>query len=402
MRRYSRLFATPRAGWLFVGAFLGRVPHAMESIGTVVLVKETMGSYGVAGVVAAGLASGIAIGSVAQGRRADRRGRRALLPLAVVHLSLMVTLVLGAAAGWGPAVLAAVGFGVGYSVPPTSSVFRALYPKVFGSSPADLRLAFAFDSAFTDVTYVAGPALVSLGVLLSGPAMALLFSAGAALASVLVLLWRGPEAATTGSSARMRGSGALRASGVRAVTLATFPLGVAYGMTTVAYPAFGSSRGQLALGGLLLSFNAIASSLSALFYGAHRSRTGPTAIFIRYSLAFPPTFLAPALGSSPLAVAALSIPGGLVTGQWLVSRNHLTGLLAAPGSAVEAYSWPVTSLLAGTALGTALAGPLVDHGSWRLALLVASLIAVGIGVCAVAQRKSLAVGTHVQGTVSKH
>jgi MFS family permease len=398
MRRYTRLLATSRARWLFFGAFLGRVPHAMESIGTVVLVKETMGSFGIAGLVAAGLAAGIAIGSVTQGRRADRRGRRALLPLALIHLSLMVTLLLGAAADWGPAVLTVVGFGVGYSVPPTSSVFRALYPKVFRESPDQLRLAFAFDSAVTDVTYVAGPALVSVGVLLSGPAAALLFSAGAALASVLVLLWRVPDASdATQSTARSRGFGALRAPGVRAVTLATFPLGAAYGMCTVAYPAFGSSKGELALGGLLLSVNAVGSSLSALIYGAHRSRTGPTAIFSRYSLSFPPTIVAPALGSSALAVGALSIPGGLVMGPWLVSRNQLTGLLAAPGTTVEAYSWPVTSLLAGTAVGTALAGPLVDHGSWRLALVVAAVIAVAVGLCAVGQRKSLAVEAPVSG-----
>jgi predicted MFS family arabinose efflux permease len=305
----------------------------------------------------------------------------------------MIALVAGAAHDWGPGILAVIGFGVGYSVPPTSSVFRSLYPKVFGDGAAELRLAFAFDSAFTDVTYVAGPALVSVGVLLSGPAAALLFSAGAALLSVLILLARTPPTAADAPqlTAGSGGFGALRAAGVRALTIATFPLGAAYGMTTVAYPAFGSSRGQLALGGLLLSVISMGSVLSALIYGAHRSRSGPTATFIRYSLAFPPTFVLPALASSPWIVGALSFPGGLVTGPWLVSRNQLTGLLAAPGTTVEAYSWPVTSLMAGTAVGTALAGPLVDHGSWRLALLVASVIAVGVGICALRERKNLAV-----------
>jgi predicted MFS family arabinose efflux permease len=138
--------------------------------------------------------------------------------------------------------------------------------------------------------------------------------------------------------------------------------------------------------------NAVGSSVSALVYGARRSRSGPTAVFIRHSLAFPPTFLAPALGSSALAVGALTIPGGLVTGPWLVSRNQLTGLLADPGTAVEAYSWPVTSLLAGTAVGTALAGPLVDHGSWQIALVAAAVISIATGLCAFRQRRSLIVG----------
>jgi hypothetical protein len=138
----------------------------------------------VAGIVAGALAAGIAVGSVVQGRRADRGGGATLVPLGLAHLLLMVTLVYGGSGDWGTAPLAWVGVAVGGSVPPTSSVFRTLYPEVLARHASGLQAAFGLASALTDVTYIAGPALVSIAVLLASSSAALLFAAGAALVSV--------------------------------------------------------------------------------------------------------------------------------------------------------------------------------------------------------------------------
>jgi MFS family permease len=374
MRQYASLLATARVRWMFVGAFLGRLPHAMESIGAVVFLKSTIGSFGVAGLVGGAVAAGIAFGSVVQGRRADRAGPSTLVPLAIVHVLTMGLLVVGGEAEWATPLLVLTGFAVGASVPPTSSVFRTLYPQVFADAPGGLRAAFALDSALNDVTYIAGPGLVSIGVLLASPGSALLFAAGTAVASALVLLLRAPvPRAVRAAEERVRRGSALRSPSIRTLTLATLPMGTAFGMWDVAFPAFGSAHGQLALGGLLVVLVALASSSSALAYGAVSDRD-PGSVFFARSLWLAPGLAAPAIGNSFATVALLAVPLGAVVGPWTVARNQLTGLHALPGTEVEAYAWPITALLTGTAIGTALAGQIVEHGGWRPAVLAAGLV----------------------------
>jgi MFS family permease len=379
MRRYASLLARPQIRWMFAGALLGRIPYAMESIGTVVFLKSANGSYAVAGGVAGALAAGIAVGSVVQGRRADRGGSTALVPLGLIHLLLMGGLVSGGLGDWGTAPLALVGFAVGASIPPTSSVLRTLYPAVFSRDPSGLQAAFGLDSALTDMTYIAGPALVSIAVLLASSSAALLFAAGAALASVLVLVLRGPAAHAAPPPENSAPKSALRAPGIRTLSLATLPVGAAFGVWEVAFPAFGESQGELALGGLLISLVGVGSAVSALAYGAASHRS-PATVFVRRSLLLAPVFAAPALGSSVAAVALLTVPLGLLVGPWAASRNQLTASHSLPGTEVEAYAWALTALLAGTALGTALAGPLVEHAGWRIAMIASGGIAALTGL----------------------
>jgi hypothetical protein len=360
---------------MFFGAFLGRVPYAMESIGTVVFMKSSAGGFAVAGLVAGAVSGGIALGAVVQGRRADSGGAATLIPLAVAHVVAMGTLLELGSRGVSAAILAVVGLAVGVTVPPTSSILRTAYPSVLANAPQRLRAAFALDSALTDVTYVAGPTLVSIGVLVASPSAALVAAALAALTSAVVLIVRGPQFAPRPRERRSSRLSALAAPGIRTLTLATLPLGAAFGAWEVAYPAYGSARGDLALGGLVLSLAAIASSAASLVYGARSSRN-PANVLVRHGVWVVPMFALPAAATSVPAVALLTIPAGLVIGPWTVARNQLTGPLAAPGTLVEAYAWQVTALLVGTAVGTAIAGVLIDHTTWQAACVLSSGIAV--------------------------
>ena len=55
----------------------------------------------------------------------------------------------------------------------------------------------------------------------------------------------------------------------------------------------------------------------------------------------------------------------------LATRNELIGWVAPAGSRTEAYTWPVTAFVGGIAIGSALAGTLVEEASWRTAFVVA-------------------------------
>jgi MFS family permease len=69
----------------------------------------------------------------------------------------------------------------------------------------------------------------------------------------------------------------------------------------------------------------------------------------------------------------------------LATRNELIGWVAPPGARTEAYTWPVTAFVGGIAIGSALAGGIVEASSWRLAFLVAAGAAAVGAVVAVAR-----------------
>jgi hypothetical protein len=79
----------------------------------------------------------------------------------------------------------------------------------------------------------------------------------------------------------------------------------------------------------------------------------------------------------------LVLPAGLLMAPLIATRNELAGLVAPEGSRTEAYTWPLTALVGGIALGAATAGALADATSWQAAVLAASAAAaVGAAVSA--------------------
>ena len=48
-------------------------------------------------------------------------------------------------------------------------------------------------------------------------------------------------------------------------------------------------------------------------------------------------------------------------------------MVAPAGARTEAYTWPLTALVGGIALGAAAAGAIADSASWQTAVLVAAL-----------------------------
>ncbi|MFD6812535.1 MFS transporter, partial [Streptomyces anthocyanicus] len=94
---YGQLLRTPGALSFLIPGFAARQPFAMLTIGIVLLVQHTTGSYGSAGAVAAVTGVSMALFAPQSGKLADRFGQRAVLvPGVLVHsaaVSLLVALV---------------------------------------------------------------------------------------------------------------------------------------------------------------------------------------------------------------------------------------------------------------------------------------------------------------------
>jgi MFS family permease len=187
MRTYGRILRAPHMAALFGAALLARLPIGLNGLATVLFLKAETGSFAVAGAAAGALALGAAFGAPVGARLIDRFGRHLLVALALAHAAgLSALVVLGTEGAPTPALVAA-GLVAGIAMPPTSSVMRALYPRLL-DEPALVQAAYALDSVSTQVIFVAGPLLTALLVALITPAAALVLSAVAVVVGAVVFL----------------------------------------------------------------------------------------------------------------------------------------------------------------------------------------------------------------------
>jgi predicted MFS family arabinose efflux permease len=131
----------------------------------------------------------------------------------------------------------------------------------------------------------------------------------------------------------------------------------------------------------------VASAAGGLVYGARLRRGTLAAVHLRVAVLVPITLLPLALATSPATMALLVIPAGVFVAPLIATRNELAGVVAPVGTETEAYSWPLTALVSGVALGAAAAGAIVDASGWRPAVLAAAASA-GLGATVALARRS--------------
>jgi MFS family permease len=100
-----------------------------------------------------------------------------------------------------------------------------------------------------------------------------------------------------------------------------------------------------------------------------------------------------AAAPSVAAMALLVIPAGVFVAPLLATRNELVGWVAPEGARTEAYTWPVTAFVGGIAIGSALAGAIVEAASWRTAFVTAAAVAAVGTVLALLRRGTVSPAT---------
>jgi predicted MFS family arabinose efflux permease len=158
----------------------------------------------------------------------------------------------------------------------------------------------------------------------------------------------------------------------------------------VVLPAFSESEGSRAMAGVLLAVWSAASGAAGLVYGARVRQAALEDLHLWFACLLPLGIAALLLASSSLTMALLVILAGAPIAPLIASRNQLVGRVSLPGTATEAFTWPLTALVAGVALGAAAAGALVEAYSWSAGVLLAvAVAAVGAGVL-FARRETIA------------
>jgi MFS family permease len=393
MRQYLEILRTPRVARLFGASLLARLPIGINGLALVLLVEAETGSFGSAGAVSGALALGTGAAAPLAGRVIDALGERLLMVLACVHAAALVAIVALTRAGAPTIALVATALVAGAALPPASSVLRARFPALFGGRPALIQGSFALDSVLTETIFTVAPLLTAALVVLVDPAAALLVAAAAVVVGNVILVATVPPLARSDEAPEPGWLGALASPGIRTLVVAMFPVGFAFGALEVALPAFADDEGSPELAGVLLALWSVGSLIGGLVYGARPRRRPLARVHLLIALGLPLTLAPLAVASSPFAMALLVLPAGTLIAPLIATRNELAGRVAPVGSETEAYTWPLTAMVAGIAAGAAAAGALSDAASWQAAVLVAAAAAAVGAAVATGRRATLAPAT---------
>ncbi|MBW1603933.1 MFS transporter [Streptomyces sp. JJ66] len=339
----------------------------MLTIGIVLLVQHTTGSFGTAGTVSATTGVAMALCAPQAGRLADRFGQRAvLIPGALAHaaaVSLLIALALADAPLWA---LMLTAIPAGASVPQVGPMVRARWAHRLDGGPL-MPTAAAFESVTDEFTFVVGPVLATALCTGVHPAAGLVAEAALTVAGGLLFAAQtrtAPPAhrdqlATTGR----RGTSALAVPGVRVLIPAFLGIGAVFGGMQVSLTAFTQAIGQPGANGLLYGVFASGNMLAGVACGviAWRSaahRRLPVAYGL-LALVSVPLFFAASVGS-PVLLGAVGLVVGLAIAPAMITGFTLVERLVPAGARTEAFTWLTGSVALGQAGAATTAGQLTD------------------------------------------
>jgi MFS family permease len=371
LKTYRSLLSIPYARAFVLAGFVARLSISMRALGSVLMVSQLTGSYGLAGAVAAAALLGEAVAAPRLGRLVDRYGqRRALLMSLAVHSAGTLALVLSAqlsAPNW---VLFATAALSGAAALQVGSLVRARWSALVGGSPA-LEAAFALESTLDELIFVLGPVLVT--------ALALGVAPGAGLLGALVLtsvgslalaLQRRTEPVPAGVRDQSE-TPAIRTPGLRVLVATFVAAGAIFGTLDVAMVAFAGQVGSPAAAGVLLALVAAGSLLAGLTYGARSWRWPLDKRFVASVVVLWVGTLPLVFAPSVALMAPAAVLAGVAIAPTLIAGFTLVQKLVPSGALTEGLNWTITALGVGAAAGAWTAGLIADSVGGSIAFLVA-------------------------------
>jgi MFS family permease len=322
------------------------------------------------------------------GRLADTHAqRRVLLSVLAVFVLSGVTFLFSVREGW-PLWTVFLAAGVaGASIPPVASMIRVRWTHLLRGTPR-LPTALAMESVVDEFVFIVGPVLVTFlsttGHTTSGLVTAFTL---AAVGSLLFAAQRHTEPPPAEHEHR-RGPSAMRVQGLRVLFVVGAAIGAVLGTLEIALVAFADERGARSFSGLLIAGLAAGSMLSGIGWGSvhwtlplRRRLVGVLVVLTALTVPL-------VLVGSYWLMLLLVVVTGVAVSPALISSFTLAELLVPRAAVTEAFTWIGTALALGVAIGTSLAGKIVDSTGANASFLVAT-VAAGLAAVVVAAGQRL-------------
>jgi MFS family permease len=389
---YLGLLRTRGAVAFSATAFVARMPMAMYGLGTVLLIASLTGKYGIAGTVAAAGSVGYALCGPFIAQLADRLGQhRVLIPQTLVFAASSCAFIACAELRAPFLALLAIGGLAGASMPSTGSMVRTRWSAVVGEDAMRLHTAFALESVNDELIFVIGPALVTLLATQFVPASGIGTASLLCIAGTLLFAAQRrtepaprprPAAARAEPGAELpRQAGrrwfrisrpSMPAAGLITLSPAFLLLGSMFATIDLSTVAFATERGHRPLAGFILGTYALGSAAGGLWYGTRNWRAPLGHRFVAtmaMTVAGVATFwIMPGL----LALDAVVLVAGMAIAPTLIAGYGILERQAPPHRTTEGMAWLGSTISVGVALGSAVAGHVIDAGGSRWGFIYAA------------------------------
>lgn len=397
--RFARLPHLAGRSFLPIG-LLARLPLAMLTVGALTLVTAVTGSYAVGGAAAGAVGIGSAIGSPVLGYLADRLGQRNVLLVAAAANTLAVTaLILAAYLVPGGQELAAAlpvlvaGFVAGATSPQVGPLARVRWMAMTSrggrdANTADLDTALSYESTADEATFVLGPALVGILASLIAPWMPLAVAAALTLTLVPAFAIHPthrhvvptPEPAAGEADAGSAATGGrVKVLGAVAVpVLAMVFMGTFFGSTQTSLSAFSASFATAELAGLLYAVMGVSSAAAALSVAYWSRRFTLNARWVASAAVMTGLACLLLLPATALPMILVLLVLGLPVGPLMVTVFAIGGIVAPAGKLGTVMTALASGIVAGTALGSSVAGRLAQDHGYSTAFIVPVCAAAGL------------------------
>jgi len=379
---YADLVGLPSVPRLLTAAVIGRLPVGMGAIAIFLLVRQSGGSYAIAGFAVGASTIAGCVGAPLLGRLVDAHGQpRILIPSMLAQVAALVLLAVLAPSG-GPALFLLCA-AYGFLAPPLAASLRATWAQLLPER-SQLQRAYSLDSTAQETIWIMGPVLAASIAAAYDARIPLILMAGFVGFGVL---WFATSATSRGWRAERTGDrhllGPLQSGPVRRVLLAILGLAFAWGSLELAIAALADSRGENP--GLLLSVWAVGSVAGGLAFAARRWGGSAQRMLVILLVLNGAGFLVLPLADSAVQLGALLVVTGVVNAPVIATLYTLIEELAPRGTVTEAFTWVSTTFLAGISAGVALAGVVSDAYGPQSAFVLA-IAGGGAAVLAVVLR----------------
>ncbi|HLL36120.1 MAG TPA: MFS transporter [Streptomyces sp.] len=400
---YRALFAAPGSKAFSAAGLLGRMPLSMMGIGVVTMISQLTGRYGLAGALSATIALAAAVVGPQVSRLVDQYGqRRVLRPATLLSLAAGALLLFAAHYRWPDWVLFVACVGIG-CVPSVGAMIRARWAAVYRGTP-QLHTAYSFESVVDEICFIFGP-IISIGL-----STAWFPEAGPLLAGCFLavgVFWLTAQRATEPEphprAEHGGGRSALRSPGLQVLVTTFVATGAIFGAVDVVTVAFADEQGHKGAASVVLALYAAGSCAAGAVFGLLRFKGAPEPRWLLGVCAMAVSMIPLLLvGNLPflavaLFVAGLSIAPTMITTMSLIEEHVPRAQLT------EGMTWVSTGLAVGVALGSSVAGWVIDAAGARAGYgvpAVSGAVAVAVGFLGYRRLKRPAPGRG--GTVEQH
>ncbi|MFM2103694.1 MAG: hypothetical protein RL740_781 [Actinomycetota bacterium] len=358
---YRSIFAIKGAVRFSIAGFVARMHLSMDRLALLLIVVHETGSYALAGLMVATASVVITISQPYWSRAADNFGQGRVLYINTILRFLGFSIFI---------------FLVHYQFPVWSWFLSIIFAELNTISAGGLvrrRWIYVIPDHSLKTTAYSFEALVDEIIFVFGPLIATFLSTSIApeaglIASMIFVVIGQPALARQRDTeppvnqVQVRSEvSIIKRKSAQAIILPIFFVGAYFGSIGICVVAFMNSINKPGLTGPILAVWALGSATAALFNGTIKWRLSHGQLFIYFLSFLSVTSLGFIFADTATELAAVLFLNGLGIAPLLVTAYAVMEDEVSPDELTEAMTWVITGTPTGGAIGSAIAGQVIDN-----------------------------------------